>query len=180
MTQHKHLFVMDSVEKLNLKLDSSLRVAQALINRGHQCYMTSPQEMTWLNGKDGSTPYCTASLLSNDNGEIPSIKPLGQLELSEFDGIHMRKDPPFDMDYISSTWVLSEAGKKSKIYNDPQTLRGMNEKLAIFAFPQYCDTGILSSNPTELTNFVKKEASGDAILKPLDLYGGRGVQGISL
>lgn len=176
MAQHKHLFVMDPVEKLNLKLDSTLRLGQALLERGHECYMTSPHQLSWLKTETGSKILCNSLKLKNIGEDLPEIgKPI-QVESTYFNALHMRKDPPFDMDYIACTWMLSEAGKHSKIYNNPESLRGMNEKLGIFEFPEHCDHGLMSSDIDQIISFIEGQADGDAILKPLDLFGGRGVQ----
>ncbi|SME90386.1 hypothetical protein [Pseudobacteriovorax antillogorgiicola] len=175
MAQHKHLFVMDLVENLNLKLDSSLRLAQALLSEGHQCFMTNPKAMSMLHTKGQSQPVCNAIELLPSHQETPELGGESRLFLKDCDAIHMRKDPPFNMDYIACTWLLSEAAKSARVFNDPERLRSLNEKLIIFEFPRYCHDGIVSSQSQEIVDFIQNHAESDGILKPLDLYGGRGV-----
>jgi glutathione synthase len=88
----------------------------------------------------------------------------------------MRKDPPYDLAYITCTWLLESAETKGvKILNSPSALRDFNEKLAIFQFPEFIRDGLVSTQTKEFLEFLSQKAGGDAILKPLTLFGGRGV-----
>ena len=100
--------------------------------------------------------------------------------LRTFEAVHMRKDPPYDLDYVATTWLLDTALPSTRVYNSPQSLRRFNEKLAIFLFPQDCHQALVSCDPEALLRFVRNEAAGDAILKPLTLFGGRGVERLQL
>ena len=174
MTEYKHLFVMDSPENLNMKLDSSLRLAQALLREGHKCAITTPQKLSWFSNCDTQVT-CEAAWLSLSEGSTPTIHEHEKLDATQFHGIHMRKDPPFDNRYISCTWILSYLEKTAVVYNAPTTLRSLNEKLAIFDFPEASKPALLSADPEEISTFIKDYCHGDGILKPLDLFGGRGV-----
>lgn len=182
MTAYTHLFVMDHIEDLNLKLDSSLRMAESLTKAGHTCFITSPKQISLhqsMQSDDASAEvrelaFPTRSLEHMQISDIESRK------LRSFNAIHMRKDPPFDMAYVASTWLLEKARGYAKIYNDPEALRRWNEKLLIFEFPEYTNPGLVSSDAKELLDFTKYHAKNDAIIKPLDLFGGRGVMRINL
>lgn len=183
MTSYRHLFVIDPIEKLNLKLDSSLRMAFALTKRKQRCFITSPKEI--------SKRHCSRRQLAGTwvqaqeimfGGTAADLQLGAKTEhgLASFQGIQMRKDPPFDMDYLAATWLLDEAHGSSIVYNDPQALRRWNEKLIIMRFPQYTLPACFSSDPEQILKFIADEAGGDGILKPLDLFGGRGVLRIQL
>ena len=112
--RQKHLFIMDPVEKLNLGLDSSLRIAHALSKNGHLAYFCQISDLFWATGKE---PHCSASLI-HFAAQADHLK-LGQsedLNLNSFQTVHMRKDPPFDIDYFTATWFLDHS-KDAKIIN---------------------------------------------------------------
>ncbi len=181
MAKIHHLFVIDPIEQLNLKLDSSLRVGRALCNLGHSVYICTPGQMEWLSRETCAAAH--AQELAFPGGDIQSMKlsPARRLRLDFFQAIHMRKDPPYDMNYITTTWLLDSAVARGvKVYNSPTALRNLNEKLSIFKFPEATRDGLVSASPQELMAFIKETANGDAILKPLTLYGGRGVLRLNL
>ncbi len=94
--------------------------------------------------------------------------------LSELDVILMRKDPPFDMEYIYSTYILESAEKDGTIViNRPSSLRDANEKLFTTWFPQCCTSSVVSRDHQQIVNFLK--IHGDIILKPLDGMGGASI-----
>lgn len=175
-----HLFIIDPIESLNLKLDSSLRMSRALSNLGHDVAVCTPSQIDWLS-RDNSAS-CTCQQLSFANQEITSLRlgPSQRRRLDQFTAIHMRKDPPYDLHYISCTWLLDSAAARGVvIFNAPEALRNFNEKLSIFRFPQAMRDGLVSSQTEQLLNFIDSHAQGDAILKPLTLFGGRGVLRLS-
>lgn len=170
-----HLFVMDPIKNLNLELDTSLRLCQALTNLNQKVYFTEPKDLYWIKGQKSAEALVTP--ITFESASINSVK-LGDptsLALSDSDAIYMRKDPPFDMDYITTTWLLESAEKYSKIYNHPNSLRSLNEKLSIYLFPKDSKKAITTSNPEKLYQYLVNELDGDGILKPLNLFGGRGI-----
>jgi len=86
----------------------------------------------------------------------------------------MRKDPPFDMEYVASTWLLEQAQREgARIYNDPRAVRNHNEKLAILEFPQFTATTIVTRSAQDLRDFVSEHR--EAVFKLLDGMGGMSV-----
>lgn len=172
MQQQKHLFIMDPIEKLNLALDSSLRIAFALSKKGEKVYFCQMGDLYWESGKD---PHSAAKAFTF-NGQASAVNwgPTEQIRLDTFASIHMRKDPPFDINYITATWFLEHCGE-ALLVNNPAALRGFNEKMGILNFPEACKQSLVSSNPIQLFNFMEQHCNGDAILKPLHLYGGKGI-----
>jgi glutathione synthase len=181
MAKIHHLFVIDPIENLNLKLDSSLRVARALCNIGHLAYICTPGQLEWLSRESCAAAF--AQELAFPDGTINSMRlsPARRLRLDFFQAIHMRKDPPYDMNYIASTWLLDSAVARGvKVYNAPAALRNLNEKLSIFKYPDAIRDGLVSADPQQLLHFLKESSNGDAVLKPLTLYGGHGVLRLNL
>jgi glutathione synthase len=83
----------------------------------------------------------------------------------------MRKDPPFDLEYVTSTWLLSAAERRgARVFNAPGAIRDHNEKLAIFEFPQFVAPTLVSRDPDQLHAFI--DTQQDVILKRLDTMGG--------
>lgn len=175
--QQKHLFIMDPIEKLNLALDSSLRIALALARLGQKSYFCELGDLYWESGKG---PQCQTRAL-NFLDDVRTLKPgeSEKLRLDSFSSIHMRKDPPFDIHYITATWFLEQC-TKTLVVNDPVALRGFNEKMGILQFPEVCKRSLVSAKCQQLFDFIDKRCEGDAVLKPLHLYGGRGILHIRL
>lgn len=156
-------------------MDSSLGMASALAQKGHGVYSCSIGGISWLRGAPVAHAQVKELEFGSSSSEVQETHPR-QASLSEFQVIHMRKDPPFDVDYVASTWFLESAEERgSVVLNSPAALRRFNEKLAILRYPQDCHPTLISADVGELLEFFDKETSGNAVLKPLTLYGGRGV-----
>jgi len=177
---YEHLFVMDPLGSLNRPLDSSLRMLFALAARGHGIRVCEPRHLAW-NGGDLAAVACCRRLTFSGSAQEFSVGAEEALGLRTFAAIHMRKDPPYDMDYIATTWLLESASSGGvRVYNSPAALRQFNEKLSILLFPAACQAALASSDSEALMAFVENQAHGDAILKPLTLFGGRGVERLEL
>lgn len=171
----RHLFIIDPVETLNLELDTSMKLAYQLTEVGSDVYVTEPQHLSWSSEADCAHAHVKQICFQGASNRIGKLSSTLRVQLSEFDGIHMRKDPPFDMTYVGTTWLLDAAARQTNVLNHPQALRDHNEKLAIFQFPQDTLAALVSSDTEEILDFVNGTAKGDAIFKPLDLFGGQGV-----
>lgn len=175
----KHLFILDPLENLNLDLDSSVRLAFELVRLGHKVYGAEPWTLSWDSMK--RIPEARSYAIEFASGPASARKGSETtLSLGEFAGIHMRKDPPYDMDYISTTWVLDALPANVKVFNAPLGLRGVNEKLSILWFPEFSAPGLVSADPAELLDYIASQCRGDAMIKPLTLYGGKGIERITL
>ncbi len=94
--------------------------------------------------------------------------------LTAFDAVLMRKDPPFDMGYVYSTYLLEVASRAgARVFNDPRAVRNHNEKLSIAEFPQFTAPTIVTRDPARLRSFV--EERGEAVFKLLDGMGGASI-----
>ena len=161
--------VMDPIADINYKKDTTLAMLWAADARGWQLYY---MEQADLYLEQGAARARMARLEVFHNPEAwYSLEPAEDLELSSLDVILMRKDPPFDNEYIYSTYMLEDAERKgSLVVNRCQSLRDCNEKVFATQFPQCCPPVMVSADMERLKAFHQKH--GDAIFKPLDGMGG--------
>ena len=161
--------IMDPISEISVKKDTTLALMIAAQKRGHRlAYM----EMSDLYLKQGKA-YSTMKPVSvRDNASDWFIlEDAEDHSLSELDVILMRKDPPFDNQYIYATYILEQAEKDGVlVVNKPQSLRDCNEKVFATAFPQCCPPVLVSRDQTRLKAFHQEH--NDVIFKPLDGMGG--------
>ncbi|MFM7785806.1 MAG: glutathione synthase [Gammaproteobacteria bacterium] len=160
--------VMDPITTVNYAKDSTLAMLWAAQDRGWELLYMEQQDLFLRDGprarmrplRVGRDPGCFYTL-----GE-PRDEPLGGLRV-----ILMRKDPPFDNEYIYSTYILEAAARAGTlVVNDPQALRDCNEKLYATQFPQCCPPLLVSRSAERLRAFQREH--GDVVFKPLDAMGG--------
>jgi glutathione synthase len=164
--------VMDPIEAIKPAKDSTLAILLAAQARGWQLYYAEQKDL-WL--RDGVACGRLAPLRVCDDvgawftrGESQSAK------LGEFDVILMRKDPPFDMEYVYSTYVLDRAQLQGALVcNRPQGLRDMNEKVYTAWFPECCAPTLITRDMHAMGEFLREH--GKAVCKPLDGMGGKSI-----
>lgn len=166
------LFIMDPIATVNPKKDSTLAMMIAAQKKNWQLFYAEQQDLYVDNGK----PFVTRKTVSVDLSQDDWYQ-LGESEtvaLDDLDVVMMRKDPPFDNEYIYSTYILELAERLgSLIVNKPQSLRDANEKLFTAWFPECTPDTVVSRRADILRNFITKH--GDTILKPLDGMGGASI-----
>ena len=164
--------IMDPIESISFRKDTTLAILLAAQNRNCAIFYMRQSD---LYAKQG-TPYASMRPLSVHDDETKWYE-LGEeqdRELSNLDIILMRKDPPFDMDYIYSTYLLEVAYEKGVlVVNNPKSIRDCNEKLFATRFPQCCPPVIVTSESRRLKDFHKEHE--DVIFKPLDGMGGSSI-----
>lgn len=164
--------VMDPIGTINFKKDSTLAMLWAAQARGWQlCYL----EQRDLYLRDG-VPYGRWKPLRvhNDPEHWFNLESPVDLPLGELDVILMRKDPPFDMEYVYTTHLLERAEEAGTlVINRPQALRDANEKLFTAWFSDCCPATLVSRNADQLRAFLADQH--DVILKPLGSMGGAGI-----
>ena len=164
--------VMDPIEDINFKKDSSLAMMIEAQNKNHQItYMTSSS----LSIKSGKAFAKSSSIeVRDDASDWFSLGEEEVIELSSLDSILMRQDPPFNSNYIYNTYVLEIAAKNGvKVFNNPRSLRDCNEKVFATEFPQCCTEHLVTSQKNLLIDFVLEY--GDTVIKPLDGMGGASI-----
>ena len=164
--------VMDPIASINPEKDSTLAMLLEAQSRDWTIYYMEPGDLFLRDSR--SYAQMRQLTVSNDLNKWfglapPCLKPLGELDV-----ILMRKDPPFNMEYIYTTYLLEHAEEDGVlVVNKPQSLRDVNEKASIAWFPQCCAPTLMSRNAGRLREFLYEW--GDIILKPLDAMGGASV-----
>lgn len=161
--------VMDAIESINVKKDTTLAMLLEAQSRGWSISYMQQQDLYLENGQAWAA---MRQLQVQDNPENwHRLSDEKNAELASLDVILMRKDPPFDMEYIYSTYLLELAETAGvKVINKPQSLRDANEKLFIANFPQCIAPTIVTRQADRLRQFAEKQ--GEVIFKPLDGMGG--------
>ena len=166
------LFIVDPLEELKAYKDTSVAMMRGAQARGHVVHTCEQTSLAWRDGR--VLAQATRIVLADDDGDWYRAEATSERNLAEFDAVLMRKDPPFDMEYVASTWLLSEAERQgARIYNSPRALRDHNEKFAIAEFPQLTVPAVVTRDAVRLNAFI--DAEGDAILKRLDSMGGASI-----
>ena len=164
--------VMDPIEHINITKDSSFAMMLAAQRRAWELHYMNPRQ---LYSADGSTRATTRILrVQDDRSNWFNIISEQDIALSELNAVLMRKDPPFDIEYITTTWLLDSIERHGTlVVNKPASLRDANEKLFITCFPQCCVPMLVSCEPARIRQFVVQHR--DVILKPLDSMGGHSI-----
>ena len=164
--------VMDPIESINFKKDSTLAMMLEAQKRGHKLFYMKPESLFI----DSGTAYAATSCVQvkNDPQDWFSLEKERNIKLSELNVILMRQDPPFNSAYIYNTYVLEMASREGvHVLNNPQSLRDCNEKVYATEFPHCCTKHLVSSNQIHLKEFVSKYK--DTVIKPLDGMGGTSI-----
>ena len=168
--------VMDPISGIKSYKDSTFAMLLEAQRRGHELYYMEPSSLV---AKDGCAFAEMQRLEVRDNTtDWFSLEPAVSQSLDQLDIVLMRRDPPFDMDYIYATYMLELAEKAGTlVINRPQSLRDANEKFFINNFPQCCVPMMISSRSDLIREFVS--AQGHCVVKPLDGMGGESVFQVS-
>ena len=163
---------MDPITGINIKKDSSFAMLLAAQSRNWEIYYMEMNDLFLL----GDSLFANMRRLSvmddinhwfEFNGETIGM-------LADLDVILIRKDPPFDSEYLYVTYLLDHLQQKGKlIINNPESLRNANEKLFITHFPQCIPSTLVTRDETRIRAFIDEHS--DVILKPLDNMGGASI-----
>jgi glutathione synthase len=168
----KIAFIVDPLDGFNLKKDTTYAIMREAAARGHALYAMQQDDLAWH--KQAVIGHAAQLHLT---GEVPSWYRLdapADTPLEQFDVVLMRKDPPFDMEYVYSTYLLEIAEKRgARVFNRPQAIRDHNEKMAIARFAQFTAPTLVTRRAGLLRGFLAEHA--DIILKPLDGMGGTSI-----
>ena len=164
--------VMDPIEQINYKKDSTLAMLWAAGDRGwHIDYMTLPDLYLDAGKARARVRQVTAFRDPENFYELGEER---DIDMGELDVILMRKDPPFDNEFLYATHILDQAQRQGAwVVNRPQSLRDCNEKLFALQFPQCIPTLIVSRDPVRLRAFHREHQ--DVVMKPLDGMGGSSI-----
>jgi glutathione synthase len=163
---------MDPIQTITVKKDTTLALLLAAQVRGWKLYYFEQRDLYSLDGRS----YGRARLLSvkDDYEHWFDFESECELPLDTLDVILMRKDPPFDMEYVYTTYLLERAeAAGTLVVNRPQSLRDANEKLFTSVFPQCCPPTLVTREMDRIRHFLQEQ--GDIIVKPPDGMGGMGI-----
>ncbi len=165
-------FIADPLPSFKIYKDSTYAMMVEAATRGHELFFVLQEGLMW---KDGRVLAEISRLaLTGEKDSWYRTEPPKETPLAEFDVVLMRKDPPFDAEYVASTWLLEVAQKNgAKVFNDPRAIRDHSEKLAIAKYPQFSPPTLVTRLAGQLQQFI--DANGDVVLKPLDGMGGESV-----
>jgi glutathione synthase len=166
------LFVIDAPDSLKAYKDTSVAMMRAAQKRGHAVWVCEQQSLHWKQGRV-SVAAQRISLTDNDEDWHRAHETV-ERPLAGFGATLMRKDPPFDLEYVVSTWLLSAAARDgARVLNAPDAVRDHNEKLAITEFVRFTAPTLVSRDAARIQAFIDEQR--DVVVKRLDVMGGEHV-----
>ena len=167
----KLLFILDPLASLKSYKDTSLAIMREAAARGHTLYMCEQHDVFLRN----EMVKITATEFSFSESESwYKVGARKEVLPKNFDAILMRKDPPFDNEYLYSTYLLELAAYQgARVINNPAAVRSWNEKLSVAKFPQFAPEFLVTANNDLIREFLATYK--DIVIKPLDGMGGSGI-----
>jgi glutathione synthase len=169
------LFVADPIESFKTHKDSTFAMMREAARRGHRLIVCEPSDLVWVRGhRVVARRARTLALTGREQADWFEVLAEGECILAETGAVLMRKDPPFDAEYIYATHLLQQAEREgARVFNRPSALRDHPEKLAILEFPELIGPTLVTRQPEAIRAFHAEHH--DIILKPLDGMGGMGI-----
>jgi glutathione synthase len=162
---------MDPIAPINIDADSTFRIALEAQARGHELFYYTPDKLAFQEGTVTARGWPLT--LRRVKGDHFTLGTETEVDLSTFDVVWLRQDPPFDMGYITTTHLLDLIHPRTLVVNDPFWVRNYPEKLLVLRFPQLTPPTAIARDLQTLRDF--RDRHGDIILKPLYGNGGAGV-----
>ncbi|HEY3178563.1 MAG TPA: glutathione synthase [Casimicrobiaceae bacterium] len=162
-------FIVDPLPHLKAYKDSSIAMMRALAARGHRIHAILQPEVYWDEGV--TKARATRLTLKSDDHDWYESGAAEERALNDYAAVIMRKDPPFDMEYVYSTYLLEAAEHEgARVFNRPRALRDYNEKMAIARFRDFIAPTMVTREASRVSEFIDEHK--DVIVKPLDGMGG--------
>ena len=163
---------MDNIETIDFEFDTSFLIGYEAQQRNYKIFYYNPNDLIIQNGDvQANGQYVKLKIDENNYFEYTSKKIT--VDLKNFNFIFLRQDPPFNMNYITSTYILDLLPDSTKVINNPTAVRNATEKLFTFNFKKFMPPTIVTNNINEIENFLDK--IGEIITKPLYGNGGVGI-----
>jgi glutathione synthase len=162
---------MDHIARIVIRGDSTFALMLEAQKRGHLLYHYTPDRLAMRDGHVGATVE-PVSVRENE-GDHFTLGPSNFVDLSTFDVVLLRQDPPFDLAYITTTHLLERIHPKTLVVNDPVSVRNAPEKLLVTEFPELNPPTLITRDRARIAAF--RQEHGDIIIKPLYGNGGAGV-----
>src|SRR5882757_2302716 len=162
---------MDPIEGINIEGDTTFLMMESAQARGHSLFVYTTDTLAMDEGRVfGRGCNVTVQRRVGDHAALSDFK---RVDLAAFDVILLRQDPPFDMNYIDSTFFLEKVHPKTLVVNDPVEVRNAPEKLFVTDFPGLQPPTLITADREAIAEFRARH--GDVVLKPLNGRGGSGV-----
>lgn len=162
---------MDHIASIRLAGDSTFALMLEAQKRGHSLFHYTPDKLTLRSGQ--VTAAIEPVAVRDEPGNHFTLGSPEKTDLSTFDVVLLRQDPPFDMAYLSTTYMLERIHPATLVVNDPAEVRDAPEKLLVMDYPELMPETIITRDPDEIRAF--RAEFGDIVLKPLYGAGGQGV-----
>lgn len=163
---------MDKIENIDINFDSSFLIGIEAQKRNYEIFYYNPQDLFYNEGLIEANGYYI-ELIENNIKHFKFLSKKISVNLEEFKFIFIRQDPPFDMNYITSTYLLDYLPSSNIIINNPTSIRNFSEKISTFKFKKYMPPTIVSQDMEIIKNFLINYQ--DIVTKPLYGNGGEGV-----
>lgn len=172
----KLLFILDPLASLKSYKDTSLAIMREAAAHGHTLYVCEQHDVFLRNEivKINATEFSFSEGGQSKSTSWYSLSKNQEILPKDFDAILMRKDPPFDNEYLYSTYLLELAANQgARVINNPASVRSWNEKLSVAKFPQFAPEFLVTSKNDLIREFLATHK--DIVVKPLDGMGGSGI-----
>jgi len=165
----KLLFILDPLQQLKPKKDTSLAMMREAAARGHTLFVCMQHDV-FLRGDQAKVRAQSFAF----DAETYQVSEYREYRPADFDALIMRKDPPFDNEYLYSTYLLEIAATQgATVLNNPAAIRSWNEKLSVTRFPQFAPEFLVTANNVLIREFLHQHQ--DIVVKPLDGMGGSSI-----
>lgn len=175
MTQSHIAIQLDALDRLNAETDTTILLMRAAHQRGHRLFLYQPAALRWHN--DGVTSDVQAAgcavLEWPESAPLPKLAAPSLLSLDQTDIVLMRQEPPFDMAYITATYLLELLPPHILVVNAPRAVRDAPEKLFITRYPDLLPPTLISNETAAIMDF--RAQHGSLVLKPLYGYSAHGI-----
>ena len=166
------LFIADPLESFKIKKDSTLAMMRAAQEAGHRLWFCQSRNILWKD--DLVVADCQTLVVKLSSTPWFELGSMESRSLKSFSAALMRTDPPFDIEYLNTSWLLSAAARQgAKVLNDPAAVRDHSEKLSITEFPELIPPTLVTRDLSAVEEF--HQTHHDIVIKPLDGMGGMGV-----
>lgn len=162
---------MDHISTVSIAGDTTFALSLEAQRRGHELFHYTPDRLTLADGKVFAR--VEAMQVRDEKGNHFSLGEPVRTDLSEMDVVLLRQDPPFDMNYITTTHILERIHPKTLVVNDPAWVRNSPEKIFVTEFTDLMPETLITKDPQEVAAFRREH--GDIIVKPLYGNGGAGI-----
>ena len=166
------LFIADPLESFKIQKDSTFAMMRVAQEAGHHLWFCQSKNVLWKD--DLVISDCQSLAIKPSSTTWFELGDTESRSLKSFSAVLMRTDPPFDIEYLNTTWLLSAAARQgAKVFNEPSAVRDHSEKLSITEFPELIPPTLVTRELAAVERF--HQSHRDIVIKPLDGMGGMGV-----